>query len=134
MLKRRLIALILWWCEGTKIRRDKRWKDSYIYATEITNTDPAIIKIFVDFLTNDLNISINKLKGQIQIHQGDDQMKYERYWSKYLGLPLRQFNKTIIRPTGTRYRENYGTFKLRTYGKDLYLKLQKMLDNELKDI
>ena len=134
MLKRRLIALILWWCEGTKIRRDKRWKDSYVYATEITNTNPEIIKIFVDFLTNDLNIAINKLKGQVQIHQGDDQVKYELYWSNYLGLPLNQFNKTIIRPMGSRYRENHGTFKLRTYGKDLYLKLQKMLDSELKDI
>ncbi len=80
--------------------------------------NPQIIKVFVDFLTKDLNISADKLRGQIQIHQGDDQRKCELFWSNYLQIPLQQFNKTIIRQKGNRYRDSYGTFKLRTYGKD----------------
>lgn len=131
MVNRKLIALILWWCEGTKPRKDKRWKNSYIYATEITNTNPEIIKIFLDFLVIDLKIDISKIKGQVQIHEGDDQEKFESYWSNNLGIPLEQFNRTIVRPRGNRQREHFGTFKLRIYGKEIFIQLQKMLDEML---
>ena len=90
-----------------------------------------MLKIFVDFLIEELGVSPLKLRGQIQIHQGDDQEKMEIFWSTILSIPKTQFNKTIIRPKGTRFRNHYGTFKLRTYDKDLFLKLQKLLDKEL---
>ncbi len=130
--KRKIIALILWWCEGTKPRRDKRWKNAYLYPIEITNSNPKIIKLFTDFLIEDLNVPKYKLKGQIQIHEGDNQEKIENFWSIYLSLPKQQFNKTIVRPKGNRFRNNNGTFKLRTYDKKLYIKLQTLLENELK--
>lgn len=129
---KKTIALTLWWCEGTKLRRDKRWKNAYLYPIEITNTDPKIIKIFTDFLREDLKVSESRLRGQIQVHEGDNLKKIENFWSSYLGLPKQQFNKTIIRPKGNRFRNNNGTFKLRTYDKKLYLKLQALLENELK--
>ncbi len=122
----------MWWCEGTKRRRDKRWKNAYLYPIEITNTNPKIIKIFVDFLVNDLKVPINRIKGQIQIHEGDDKNAIENYWSKYLNIPQIQFNKTIVRPKGNRYRNNYGTFKVRTYDKKIFNRLQFLLDKELK--
>ena len=130
--KKRIVALTLWWCEGTKIRRDKRWKDSYLYPIEITNTDPKIIKIFMNFLREDLKVPSDKIKGQIQVHEGDDQERLENFWSSYLSLPKQQFNKTIVRPKGNRFRNNHGTFKLRTYDKKLYIKLQSLLEDELK--
>jgi hypothetical protein len=52
--KRELIAITLWWAEGTKSRRDTRWKNAVSYPIEVTNTNPAIIKIFIDFLREDL--------------------------------------------------------------------------------
>jgi hypothetical protein len=129
--KRRTIALTLWWCEGTKIRRDYRWKNAYLYPIEITNTDPRIIKIFADFLREDLHVQNHKLRGQIQIHDGDNKNRIENFWSKTLDIPKSQFNKTIIRPKGNRFKNLYGTFKLRTYNKNTFQKLQLLLKKEL---
>lgn len=113
------------------MRKDKRWKNSYVYAIEVINSDPNIIKIFKDFLRRDLKVPNSKLKGQIQIHKGDNLNKIENYWSKILKLPKSQFNKTIIRPNGKRIRKNNGTFKLRVYDKKLFLRLENMKKNEL---
>lgn len=133
-LKRRTVALMLWWCEGTKPRRDFRWKNAFLYPIEITNTNLEIIKIFLDFLIEDLNVPLIKIKGQLQIHEGDDKEKMENFWSSKLGIQKSQFNKTIIRSKGKRFRNNHGTFKLRTYDRSLYEKLQKMLSLELEQI
>ncbi|MEK7592355.1 MAG: hypothetical protein AAB508_03075 [Patescibacteria group bacterium] len=130
--KQKTIALALWWCEGTKIRRDKRWKNAYLYPIEITNTDPKIIKIFLDYLKIELKVPNHKLRGQIQIHDGDDKSKIEHFWSNYLNIPMSQFNKTIIRARGSRFKNQYGTFKLRTYNKNTFQKLQFLLEKELE--
>lgn len=134
MTSRKLAALIIWWCEGTKLRKDKRWKNSYIYSTEVTNTNPEVVKIFLDYLVIDLKFDLGKVKGQLQIHEGDNQKEFENYWSQYLKLPIEQFNKTIVRPRGTRQKEHTGTFKLRIHGKQLFSDLQILLDKEIKGL
>lgn len=131
MRNRKIKALIIWWCEGTKARRDYRWKNAYLYPIEVINTNPKIIKIFLDFLVEDINVPIQKIKGQLQIHEGDHKSSLEKYWSDFLALPLNQFNKTIIRKKGNKPGKNRGTFKLRVYNKKLFDKLQKMLDKEI---
>lgn len=132
MNKRQLISLIIWWCEGTKPRKDKRWKNVYTHPIEVTNCDPKIIKTFVNFLRNDLKIPEEKLHAQIQIHIGDNQEEIENFWSKISGIPINQFNKTIVRPKGNKPGKNKGTFKVRTYGQEAYKTLKKYLDRELK--
>ena len=127
----RTLALAIWWCEGTKPRKDKRWKNSYLYPIEVTNCDPKLIKIFSNFLKEVIKIPNSKLKGQLQIHEGDNKQEIENYWSNEIGIPLSQFNKTIIRKIGNKPGKNYGTFKLRTYGKDLYNKLKNQLEETL---
>lgn len=131
MKYRKIIALIIWWCEGTKARRDYRWKNAYLYPIEVINTNPKIIKIFLDFLIEEMKVPSEKIKGQLQIHKGDHKMKMEKYWSDYLNLPIKQFNKTIIRKKGNKIGKTKGTFKLRVYNKKLFEKLQEMLDHEI---
>lgn len=64
------VALTPWWTEGTKVRVDKRWPNTYNYSVEITNTDPEIIKIFVEYLKERLDVQTERLKLQLQIHLG----------------------------------------------------------------
>ena len=132
--KRRLASLIIWWCEGTKIRKDKRWKDSYNCPIEVTNTDPKLIKIFIDFLRQDLGIEAKKLKAQVQIHKGDNQAEIESFWSKVSNIPLSQFNKTIIRETGKKIGKTKGTFKVRVYSKSKFEEMKDLLEEELKEV
>lgn len=123
-----IIGLILWWCEGTKIRRDKRWKNSYIYAIEVTNTNSEIIKLFVNLLEKEYNIDKSKLKVQLQIHEGDDKSFLEEYWSKEIGVPLKNFQKTIIRKQGIKVGKSVGTCKVRFSNKQLFLELEQRLE------
>ena len=129
-----LIGLIIWWCEGTKIRKDKRWKNSFVKVIEVTNCNHELIKIFIDFLKLDLNIPVSKMKAQIQVHRGDDVKKIEKFWQSITGIPKIQFNKTIIREVGHKPGKNLGTFKVRVYGRDLFDKLQSMFTKELGDL
>lgn len=132
MDRRKIIALTIWWCEGTKPRRDYRWKNAYLYPIEVINTDPKIVKVFLDYLRDDLKVLNTKLHGQIQIHEGDNQDHIETFWSKTLNIPRKQFNKTIVRKKGNKPGKNKGTFKLRIYDKILYIKLKRELEAVLK--
>lgn len=124
-------ALMIWWCEGTKARKDKRWKNAILAPIEVINSNPRLIKIFLDFLREDLGIVSSKIKGQIQLHQGDDQQTLESFWLNYLQLSRSQLNKTIVRPMGNKIGKNKGTFKLRLYNKKLYYVLEQMLKKNL---
>lgn len=135
-MKTNTAALIIWWCEGTKARPDKRWKasKSMLCSVEVTNTDWRIVKIFADFLRNEVGIENSALRGQIQIHVGDNQNEIESHWSNMIGIPKAQFDRTIIRPVGNKPGKSKGTFKLRLYNKKVFLRLQAMLDEELRSI
>jgi len=127
---RQIIGIILWWTEGTRAYRDKRRKNGLIYPVDVTNTNPEIIKNFLDFLRKDIGIDESRLKLQLQIHKGDDQKSLESYWSKITNIPITRFTKTIIRPKGKKIGKTKGTCKVRYSDKNIYLKL----NNLLKDI
>jgi hypothetical protein len=129
---RKVIGLILWWTEGTRSRRDKRWKRAVSYPVEITNTDPRIIRLFLEFLRKDIGVIEKKLKVQIQIHEGDNQKKLENFWSRIAKIPKSRFNKTIIRPQGKKIGKSIGTCKIRYTDKKTYLKLKNQLEDILR--
>jgi len=61
----KIIALIIWWCEGTKPRQSKLWKNTIYKPIEVINSDYRIVKIFTDFLRNEMKVPNKKLHGQI---------------------------------------------------------------------
>lgn len=121
------VSLTLWWTEGTKARKNKRWK-SLIYSVEITNTDPTIIAMFLKYLREELGVQTNRIKVQLQIHLGDNQEEFESYWEQLTNIPRVQFNKTIIRPVGNKVGKTKGTCKIRIHDKKLYLELAERLE------
>lgn len=122
------VCLSLWWTEGTKIRIDKRWKNTYNYSVEITNTDPEIISLFLKYLRECLSVQNEKIRVQLQIHQGDNQEEFENFWEEKTSIPRNQFNKTIVRPIGNKIGKSKGTCKIRVYDKKLYLRLSGLLE------
>lgn len=128
---REIVGLTLWWTEGTKKRRDLRWENLWIYPVEITNTDPRMIEIFLDFLRNDIKIDEKRLKLQLQIHEGDDQKELEKFWLSVTKIPFDRFNKTIVRPKGNKVGKTKGTCKIRYNSKETYLRLEKMLNRSI---
>lgn len=129
MNKLDIIGLALWWAEGTKIRPDKRWQGKFNYSVEITNTDSEIIKTFLRYLRERLNVQNDRIKIQLQIHESDSQEVLEEYWVRETGVPRSRFNKTIIRPIGKKIGKSKGTCKVRVHSKSLHLELIRLLDD-----
>lgn len=134
LTSREIVGIILWWAEGTKSRRDKRWKNARSYPIEITNTNPAIIKIFLDFLRGDVKVDEQRLRLQLQIHEGDNQEELERYWQNITNIQRISFNKTIVRPVGNKIGKSKGTCKIRFADKQTYLRLEELLNKTLGEI
>ena len=131
---RKMVGLILWWAEGTKSRRDKRGKNTWSYNVEVTNTNPRIIKHFLNFLRKDIGIDENRLKLQLQIHEGDDKSSVENFWSKFTEIPLHRFNNTFIRPKGNKVGKTQGTCKIRYSSKTTYKVIEEQLENLLNSL
>jgi hypothetical protein len=81
------LGLGLFWGEGTK--KDK-------HAVRLCNSDPALIKKFLEFLIKVYNIDRNKLQFQLQIYDDLDEDKLLTFWTKYLSVGREKFHKTTI--------------------------------------
>ena len=124
--KRQLVGITIWWAEGTKSRRDKRWKTAASFPIEVTNTDPNVIQLFLLFLRHDIQIDEKKLRVQIQIHEGDNQIELEKFWSDITGVSKIYFHQTIVRPIGNKPGKTKGTCKVRFSDKATYLQLEAL--------
>jgi hypothetical protein len=98
------MGLGLFWGEGTK-----RGKG----GMRLSNSDPKLIRKFIEFLEKFLTIDKNKLKISIQIFGDISPQKSLAYWIKELNLKKEQFYKPLVievRGKGTyKYKSEYGT-------------------------
>ncbi len=79
-----LIALsMMYWCEGAK-------NDNKVC---FTNSDPNILKAFINMLLEVFNIDKNKIKVVLQLHDYHDHEELLDFWSTSLSLPQTQFGK-----------------------------------------
>ncbi|MCK4519488.1 MAG: hypothetical protein KAU12_05145 [Candidatus Omnitrophica bacterium] len=129
-----IIGVMLYICEGTKLRKDKRSnKNVYYWVIEFTNSDFRLIKLFLKFLRQIIKIDESKLKGQLFIYDDLDKHKIEKKWSNISAIPIERFNKTIIfKAKNGKYKPNpNGTFKIRYHSKETYAKLNSLIEKNL---
>jgi hypothetical protein len=109
------LGLGLFWGEGSK---------KNLHAIRLSNSDPRLVKKFIDFLVKIYNIDKKKLKFQLQIYDDLKTDKLVCFWAKYLSVKDTQFYKTTIlerRGRGTYLKKmeygviilNFGNIKLR---------------------
>jgi len=109
------LGLGLFWGEGSKRN---------IHAVRLSNSDPALVKKFIDFLVDIYNINKNKLKFQLLSYDDLGSKELVVFWTKYLAVKNSQFFKTTIlkrRGMGTYLHKmrhgviivNFGNIKLR---------------------
>lgn len=130
-----IAGAMLYACEGTKARRNPSWPKSFIYAIELTNSNPKIIGLFAKFLSKILKVKHNRLRGQLFVYPDHDVNKLIAYWSEISGISVKQFQKPIIlKQKNSKYKPNpLGTFKIRYNHKVDFLRLQKMIENVWRD-
>ena len=122
-------------CEGTKLRKDSRYKNTYIYAIEFTDSDPRIVALFRRFMVEELKVDPTKIKGQLFLYPDFNQKKVMREWSRRTNIQTGQFQKIIkLKPKVSKFKPNpLGTLKIRHSSKEKFLKLQSIIDDVWKD-
>jgi len=80
------LGLGLYWGEGNK--RNKN-------SLRLANTDPRLVKKYIEFLINIYNIDENKLKFGLQVFGDVNGQETLNFWVKSLGVKKKQFQKVV---------------------------------------
>ena len=116
------LGLGLYWGEGTKANLD---------SVRLGNTDPELIKKFIEFLTVFLNIKKSNLKFGLQIFSDIKTEIALNFWANKLKINKSQFYKTIITKSGSigsyRKKSEFGVLTVMYHNKKLRDLLVKLL-------
>lgn len=130
-----LAGSVLYKCEGTKLRRNKRYPkgNTFYYAIEFTNSDPVLIRLFLKFLRKIVKVNEDKIKIELFLYPDHDKIKLSKRWSKITGIPNNNFQKIIdMKQKNAKYRPNpLGTCKIRCNGKNIFMKLSEIIIKRL---
>lgn len=91
------IGMGLYWGEGNKANPT---------AVRLGNTDPALIKMFLHFLTNVYNIDESRLRFGLQVFSDMSAQKAKSFWINHLKVSESQFQKVTVTPS-----KKKGTYK-----------------------
>lgn len=83
-----ITGLMLYWGEG-----DNSALSPHV---RLSNTDPRMIKLFLEFAYKICNIEKDRVRINLVIYPDISKVECEKYWSAYLQIPLNQFYKTQI--------------------------------------
>lgn len=131
----KLTGALLYLCEGTKFRKDPRYKNTFYYAIEFTNSNPQLVSLFRKFMIEELRINHREIKAQLFLYPDLDQKKVMYEWSQRTDIPIDQFQKIIVlKAKVSKFKPNpLGTLKIRHTNKEKFLKLQAIMDSVWKN-
>jgi transposase-like protein len=86
-----LVGAALYWAEGSKAKEWRPWE-----SVRFTNSDPAMIKVFLEFLRA-MDVDSSRLRFAVQIHESADVTAAEAFWREVVGGPAAIFGKTSIK-------------------------------------
>jgi len=98
-------GLMLYWAEGAKSHG----------TAAIANSDEHVIEFMIRWFDTYWSVDSQHMSLHMHLHSGQDERKEKLYWSKITGIPLRNFQKSFIKPEGSGYRKNilyHGTIKI----------------------
>lgn len=82
----KLICGLLYLCEGSKYPSTR--------CLVFGNSDPWIIRCFINLLRNSFNIDEEKLRCRIMYRYDQNLKELNKYWSNVTGIPLHNFYKS----------------------------------------
>ncbi|NIR49424.1 hypothetical protein GWO43_13020, partial [candidate division KSB1 bacterium] len=110
------IGVGLYWGEGNK--RNK-------HSVRLGNTDPKLIKKFIEFLKVAYCVDVKRLKFGLQVFSDMSPRHAQTFWEKELGISSNQFQKVVVTPA-----RGVGNYRNKTqYGVlTVYLNNKKLRD------
>jgi len=123
----KLFGAALYWAEGSKTKN-----------FEVTNSDPILILFMVRWFEEVFSVSAKNLKIHMNIYSQQDENQLKGFWSELLGIPLENFGKSFLKPSGKGFKKNtlyYGTVKVRVpKGTDMKHRVFGWIQGALQDI
>lgn len=108
------LGIGLYWGEGTKASKT---------SVRLGNTDPYLLKKFIEFLVAFFGIEKSDLKFALQIFTDISINNAMDFWIKHLKIRKEQFNKPIITKSGSlgtyRKKSQYGVLTVMYHNKKL---------------
>ena len=92
-------------------------------TTGLSNTDPAVLKVFLKWLKL-LGVDSKKINITLQLYIDMNINKEIKFWSEQLALPAHLFKKPYVKKStlsGLTYKRGFGhgTCNIRVYNRDL---------------
>lgn len=82
-----IAGLMIYWGEGNKVSKSRCW---------ISNTEPLMIKLFLQFLRNICGFKNSRIKAWILIYPDLNEKLCKTFWMGKTGLSAESFNKSIL--------------------------------------
>jgi len=118
------LGLGLYWGEGTK---------ASLSSVRLGNTDPTLIKKFMEYLVDFFGVNISDLKFVLQIFTDINPEAAMDFWIKKLKISKEQFNKPIITKSGSlgthRKKSEYGVLTVMYHNKKLRNIIVQQIEN-----
>ena len=85
-----LAGCMLYWCEGAKAKSSR-------HTLSLVNSDPEMIKVYMRFLRESLNVPNEEIFLKLTIYDDIDESEAIEFWSKVCNLHKSSFKKTQIK-------------------------------------
>lgn len=111
-----LMGIMLYWAEGSK-EKEGKWGTGVIF----NNSDPYMIKLFLKWLLEIIEIIPQDIKFEIYVHENHKKnlKRIRKFWSRVTGFSMSNFNSVYFKKnkintkrknTGDRY---YGLLRIK---------------------
>ena len=119
------------WIAGIMLYAGEGYKSASVSGqrVEITNSNPNILRIFINFLTQICFVPKEKIKIRLMLYEDIDPQEAKRFWSDELGINSNQFCKPFVKksyknvPYRHLRRSQYGTAHVNLYDVKVYKKI-----------
>lgn len=101
----KLFGTALYWAEGSKSKS----------VSEVTNSDPHLILFMVNWFEKVFNIPKETFTAKLNVYPQQNDKKMKKFWSDLTGIPLKNFQKSYVKPLSKGYKKNtlyYGTIRI----------------------
>ena len=119
------VALTLYWCEGTGDRKDAKRNTTLAF----TNTDKAMLKIWIKFLLEICGLDQKKIRVRLYLHKNQIGDSLKKYWSKELSVPLGQFENVSYTKKDSTQEHYKGTVKIKVHNSKLYILVKTWIED-----
>ncbi len=91
-----VMGLALYWAEGYKLPIKRLGREVTFHPISLTNSDPALIKIFLRFMKEICGVGVDRIKANLRIFKHLNPEQTIRFWLRETGIPEGNFSKTYL--------------------------------------